>query len=180
MSKFEKIILIIFSVIILALAVLLILIGYGTISITVLAQILAVMFAGEVMRLVSTIILAILAVLSLIGMFVNIGVDDSKKGLALKYDTGLVYITKETFENIALSVSKKYVGVKNPRTLVNIKDGNITVNVFIYVLQDTIVSDLTAKLQKDICDTVAKITTVKVSNVNIKVKGVYMPAEAKA
>lgn len=180
MSKFEKIVLVIFSVIVLALTVLLILIGYGTISIEVLARILALMFAGEIMPIVSTVVLAILAVLSLIGMFVNIGADDSKKGLALKYDTGLVYITKETFENIALTVSKKYVGIKNPRTLVNIKENNISVNLFVYVLPDTIVSDITAKLQKDICETVSKITTVKVNNVNIKVKGVYMPAEVKA
>lgn len=179
MSNFEKIILVIFSILILLIAVLFILIGYGVLNITVLAQIMTVMFASEITKMISTIILGLIAILSLVGMFVNVGSTDSKKGLVLKYDTGLVYITKETFENIALSVSKKYGGVKNPKTVVNIKDDKISVNLFIFVLPDTIVSDITAKLQKDICETISKITTVKVNNVNIKVKGVYMQAEAK-
>ena len=52
-------------------------------------------------------------------------------------------------------------------------DGAINVDIFAYVLQDTVISDITEKLQKDVKETVLKQTTVEVNNVNVKVKGIY-------
>ena len=58
-------------------------------------------------------------------------------------------------------------------------EAGIDVEVFAYVLQDTVISDITDKLQKDIKETVLKQTTVEVHNVNVKIKGIYELAQAK-
>ena len=59
------------------------------------------------------------------------------------------------------------------------KETGISVDLFAYVLQDTVISDITSKLQEDIKAVVLKQTTVAVETVNVKIKGVYTLNENK-
>ena len=85
------------------------------------------------------------------------------------YETTHMRDFREAVENVA----KKYAGVKTAKVNVKMKETGICVDLFAYVLQDTVISDITSKLQEDIKETVLKQTTVAVEAVNVRIKGVY-------
>ena len=116
----------------------------------------------------------IFALLGLIGIFSfsNEG-EDVKTGLAIKNDNGTVYITKETFENIILGITKNYPELKNVKVEINVSEEGVSTNIFAYILPDTILPELTSKVQNNIKSGVKKQTTVEIKEANIKVKGVY-------
>ena len=88
-------------------------------------------------------------------------------------DNGTVYITKETFENIILGITKNYPELKNVKVEINVSEEGVSTNIFAYILPDTILPELTSKVQNNIKSGVKKQTTVEIKEANIKVKGVY-------
>ena len=64
--------------------------------------------------------------LGLVGIFSNSSTEENvKSGLAIKYEGGTVYITRETFESIILNVTKDFASLRNVKVLVNIDFSNI-------------------------------------------------------
>lgn len=173
MKTLEKLILIIFSIIILAVSVLLILTSTEMIKITdVLGNIQNWLVANKT---VAIIVGSIFALLSLVGVFSSSGTsEDVKTGLAIKNEGGTVYITKDTFENIVLAISRNYPELRNVKVDIIVDDTGVTVNLFTFVLPDTVLPDLTNKLQNNIKTGLQKQTTVEIKEANIKIKGVYL------
>lgn len=135
---------------------------------------------SSVLNLIAYIITIAIIFMSLIAiMFSDTLTKDIKSGIILPLTIGDVQIAPQTFENIILNVSKKYGGVKTTKVTVKIKETGLIVDVFAYVLQDTVISDISDKLQNDIKETVLKQTTVAVEKVNIRVKGIYSLNEPK-
>ena len=121
---------------------------------------------------------AVLAILALVGLLLNSdNGDEIRTGIAIKRETGNVYISKETFESIVVNVAKSFASLKNFKTSVNINDDGITANIVTYILPDTVVPTITTKLQEDIKDAILKQTTVELKEVNVKIKGVYTQVE---
>lgn len=172
MKSLEKLILILFSIIILVISVFLILTSTEMIKTT---EILGAVEAWLVNNKVAGIVIgSIFALFGLIGVFsCSSDSEDVKTGLAIKNEQGTVYITKDTFENIILSITKNYAELKNVKVELNVDDTGVTANIFAYILPDTILPDLTSKLQAHIKNGVKKQTTVEIKEANIKVKGVY-------
>ena len=105
--------------------------------------------------------------------------DDVKSGVVLELKIGDVHISTQTFESIVTNVAKKYNGIKTAKVNIKLRETGVGVDLYVYVLQDTVITDITSKIQADIKDTVLKQTTVAVENVNVRVKGVYTPNENK-
>ena len=126
-------------------------------------------------KIIYTIIPTIILIITTISVFISgeEPEENEKKGMIMDYEAGNVLVTKETFENIATSVIDKYEELASAKVKVELLEKGLEVNIYTFVMPDTVVSTITTKLQKDIKDTVAKLTTVKVTKVNIKVKGVY-------
>lgn len=134
-------------------------------------------------QIIKTILIALLAIYGLCSViaiaFSGTVTNDLKGGVILPLKVGEVHISSQTFESIVTNVAKKYAGVKTAKVNIKIKETGISVDLFAYVLQDTVISDITSKLQEDIKATVLKQTTVAVETVNVKVKGVYTLNENK-
>lgn len=178
MRGFEKFILCIFSVIMIVLSVFLILVSTGMIQIGDLYQV-AVNFltANKVYVLVGG---AIISLLGLIGLFSTSGSeDDSRSGLAIKNESGTVFLNKDTFETMIMSVTKNYPELVNPKVDVNISEEGVKANLYAMILPETVVPTLTEKLQENIKSTVKKQTTIDISEANIKIKGVYIEPQKK-
>ena len=105
--------------------------------------------------------------------------NDAKGGVILTLQTGEVHISSQTFESIVTNVAKKYKGIKTAKVNINLKETGVGVDLYVYVLQDTVISEMTEKIQIDIKETILKQTTVSVENVNVRIKGVYTLNETK-
>lgn len=178
MRGFEKFILCVFSVIMIILSVFVILVSTGMIQIGDLYQVVVnFLIANKVAVLV---VGAIVSLLGLIGLFSTSGSeDDSRSGLAIKNESGTVFLNRDTFETMIMSVIRNYPEFVNPKVDVNISEEGVKANVFALILPDTIVPTLTEKLQENIKATVKKQTTIEIKEANIKIKGVYIEPQKK-
>lgn len=178
MRGFEKFILCIFSVVMIVLSVFIILIATGMIQVGDLYQV-AVNFliANKVAVLV---VGAIVSLLGLIGLFSTSGnEDDSRSGLAIKNESGTVFLNRDTFETMIMSVAKNYPELVNPKVEVSISEEGVKANLYAMILPETVVPTLTEKLQDNIKSTVKKQTTIEIKEANIKIKGVYIEPQKK-
>lgn len=172
MKNLEKLILIIFSVIILVISVFLILTSTEMIKTLDIIKSIDTWLISN--KTAGIIIGSVFALLGLIGVFSCSGESENvKTGLAIKNDNGTVYITKDTFENIILGITKNYPELKNVKVEINVDETGVICNIFAYVLPDTVIPDLITKLQNNIKSGLLKQTTVEIKEANIKIKGVY-------
>lgn len=178
MKGFEKFLLVIFSLVIIILAVCVLLVSTGVVDVA--GAFSTVKYWLLQNKLYGVVIGAVLAILGLIGVFSSSeNTDDKKGGLAIKSEKGTVYITKDTFENIIFGVTKGYAELKNVKVDVNMSEDGVYANVFTSILPDTVVPTLTAKLQESIKSSVQKQTTVEIKEVNVKIRGVYEEPQKK-
>ncbi len=180
MKGFNKFISLLFSFIIVIIAIVTILYVSGIIEIGYLSDIISVMDSSRDARLATVIAAGILGVLGVISIAISDrGEDISKGGLIIPLEAGKVCISNQTFENIVLGVIRKYNQFRNVKVNVGVSEGGLTVRIYAYITPETIVADLTTKTQQDIKLSVLKQTTVEVKEIDIKVKGV-IPVVEKA
>ena len=136
--------------------------------------------SNNIAQIISIVILITYGVLCVVSIALSGNIkNDAKGGVILTLKTGEVHISSQTFESIVTNVAKKYKGVKTAKVNINLKETGVGVDIYIYVLQDTVISDITEKLQADIKETILKQTTVVVEHVNVRIKGVYTLNESK-
>ena len=179
MKYFKEFILVVFSVCMLGLAIVAILTSLEVLKVgTGLNNVVNYIVNNRI--LVMGIGLSV-SLLALVGIFASSDKEeDVKAGLAIKHEAGTVYITKDTFESIVLNVTRSYAALKNVKVSVTISEEGAIASIYTYIMPDTVVPTLTAKLQENIKDAVLKQTTVEIKEVNIKIKGVYNQLEKKA
>ena len=174
MKNFLRTMLVIFGILsVLTVSGILLLIS-GELSLATISLVLSYLEVHNVIKIITVVLLAIYGLCSIISIaFSGVVTSDLKGGIILPLKVGEVHISSQTFESIVTNVAKKYAGVKTAKVNIKIKETGINVDLFAYVLQDTVISDITSKLQEDIKSTVLKQTTVAVETVNVKIKGVY-------
>ena len=173
MKSFEKFLLIVFSCIVIVLAVCILFVSTGLVDVTAGFNNIKYWLSDN--KLIGVVIGAILAILGLIGVFSSSDNSDEKKGgLAIKSEKGTIYITKDTFENIILGVTQKFAELKNVKADVTMSEEGVIVNIYTSILPDTIVPTLTTKLQENVKSSVLKQTTIEIKEVNVKIRGVYL------
>lgn len=178
MKSLEKFILIIFSLIIIVLSVTLVLVSTDMININTVFGVVSSIIMNK--KVVFLCIGAVMALFGIVGLFsTSENSDNIKGGLAIKGETGTVYITRDTFESIIMAVTKNYAELKNVRVEMLVNETGVSANVYTMILPDTVVPTLTTKLQENIKASVLKQTTVEIKEVNIKIKGVYQEIARK-
>ncbi len=144
------------------------------------ARILEYIIGNKALQITSLVVLAVYGLFGVLSVALSGNLnDDVKSGVVLELKIGDVHISTQTFESIVMNVAKKYNGIKTAKVNIKLRETGVGVDLYVYVLQDTVITDITSKIQADIKDTVLKQTTVAVENVNVRVKGVYTPNENK-
>lgn len=105
--------------------------------------------------------------------------DESKKqdklgdGVVLENDEGKLLISKDTIEKLASDVVRNFKNVQDFRTKVIIDaKNNIAIVIELQILQDTVIHDLNTNLQMQVKENIKKVTDLDVKEVNIKVKNI--------
>lgn len=180
MKGFNKVLAVIFSIILIFMCITLILYVGGIIEVRNITNVLDMLIASRETKLATIITAAVIGLLAIVFGITVDGVDsNSGSTLTLPLSTGNISINTQTFETMVLNVAKKYNCLKNVKTRVDIKEDGIYVDLLVFVLEGTVVSDVMCKVQEDIKSTILKQTTVEVKQVEVKVKGIYNKTENK-
>lgn len=178
MKGFSKFVTLLFSFIVIVVSIVIILYVSGIINIGYISDIIGIMDSSKDSRIITAFVFGILGVLGVLMVASSDNSEDmAKGGLILPLEIGKVCISNQTFENIVVGVTKKYAQFKNIKVNVKVNEQGLVINVYTYITPETIVADVTAKLQQDIKISVLKQTTVEVKEVDIKVKGVIQVSD---
>lgn len=174
MKFLDKLVLKIFSLIILVVAVGIILIMTGILPIQTIINQISFIIAGENNIKIVIIVLAVLMLLAIKGMFFTSKSENKgKEGIVLENTSGKLVISKESLENLIASVTKEVPGADTvaSKTIVD-KNKNLIIYVTAIVSKDVMIKDVSNELQQRIKDAMRKTADLEVKEVNIKIKNI--------
>ena len=176
MKILEKITLIIYSNIILILAIILSLAIFGWIDIDILGDIVRFLVTEDTTSKILLGINFVLIILSIKCIFFDSTTKEQikeRQGVLLENESGKLMISKETIENLVNSVAKSFENTQEVTTRVELdKDNNVRVYANLIVNSDVIIKDLSANLQNKVKEKIKSATDLEVKEVNITVKKV--------
>ncbi len=178
MKGFERFVLVIFSLIVIVISITLVLVSTQMLELKGIYDIIDNLLVSN--KILFLILGTVFALLGLVGLFSTSDSEDAQRGgLAIKQETGTVYITRDTFESIIAGVTRGYAELRNVRVDMQVTEAGVIANVYAMILPDTVVPALTTKLQENVKSSVLKQTTVEIKEVNVKIKGVYQEPPKK-
>lgn len=174
MKFLDKLVLKIFSLIILILAVGLILIMTGIIPMGIIEDYLLILSDYENGIKIAIGVLAALMLLAIKGMFFTSKPENNgKDGIILENTSGKLVISKESLENLIASVIKDIPGADtvSSKTILD-RDKNLIVYVTAVVSKDVMIKDISNELQAKIKTAMKRTADLDVKEVNIKIKNI--------
>lgn len=176
MKKLDKVILILFSVLILVQSVFVMCLIAGWIKLDVVGRFFNLLFIKKdsyKIILGVEIVLALLAIKCI--FFDGSPKEEKNNGILMQNDNGKLLISKTTIENIVQSVIKGFESVTNVDVSVDVNTLNdLIVNVNLSVGKDVIIKDLTLNMQNKIKEAIKKTSDLEVKSVNVKIKDVVL------
>ncbi len=174
MKKLDKVILVLFSIIIFLQSVAVMIMIAGWIDISTVSKFIAIGINGENSAKVILVVEVVLLLLSIKCIFFDSSPkEDKDKGILLQNDNGKLLISKPTIENIVSSVIKGFDSVENVSVVVNLDTlNNLIINVNIMVGKDVIIKELTLNMQNKIKEAIKKTSDLDVKSVNVKIKDI--------
>lgn len=182
MKILDKIILVIYSIIVLLESVIAIFLIFGWTKIETLVLITKDVLNNYVaynIVFALSIIFIMLSIKTILFSSSKEKKDDNKKqdklgdGVVLENDEGKLLISRDTIEKLASDVVRNFKNVQDFRTKVIIDaKNNIAIVIELQILQDTVIHDLNTNLQMQVKENIKKVTDLDVKEVNIKVKNI--------
>ncbi len=172
MKLIDKIILALFSIIILLLSITLCFYEFNWIRLDTITDALKVLKNNSGITIFVSIIFILL---SIKGIFFKSSTSVKEKnadGILLKNDNGKLVISKETIENIVNGVAKGFSGTQNVSTKLTVFNNSISVLVNLQIVGEVSIAELSVDLQNKIKAAVKKVTNLELSEVNIRVKNI--------
>lgn len=176
MKFLDKLALKIFSLLIFIIAIIIILLITGIVTIDMIEDFVnsITLLNGDTVIQVTIAILAILMLLAIKGLFFTSKPEDTgKDGIVLENTSGKLVISKESLENLIASVIKDIPGAEtvSSRTILD-KNKNLIIYVTAVVSKDVMLKDISNELQLRIKETMKKTADLDVKEVNIKIKNI--------
>jgi len=176
MKILEKIILILYSNIILILSIILCLLVFGWLDIEVIGELSKAILLGDITSKFVLGVSVIFILLSIKCIFFDQASKEeikARQGVLLENESGKLMISKETIENLVNSVALNFQSTENITTKVELdKENNVKVFVNLIVSSDVVIKNLSVNLQTKIKEKIKLATDLEVKEVNIIVKKV--------
>ena len=174
MRFLENLFIKIFSLIVLALSIIVILIGLDIVEISIFADIVKLLYSTEIKSKVTLILSAIFVLVSLKILLTRRGKPkNSKEGIILENGSGKLIISKESLDNMIFNASKDVPGAENitSKTYLDLEQ-NLRVFVTVTVSSDVSIKDISTRLQSKIKSAIKQTADLDVSEVNVKIKNI--------
>lgn len=176
MKLVDKVIYFIFSVIILAIVVVMftVILNIGGVVNPVfnfISNIPNMSFTQEQMTYI-VIIEILLFVMAIKGILFQSKLEENKDAIILENNSGKLIISRKTLENLVKDISNGVQGVENSFARVNVsKDTELIISIDIVVKEGSI-KDITKKLQEDVKIAIKKASDLNVAEVNVNIKNI--------
>lgn len=178
MKFLDKLGLALFSLIDLIISILLCLFLFGWIDFTIITVAFNNILAARNGVYITLGILVVLMLLAIKCLFFpsyerKTKKSDDSEGILLQNDNGKLLITKGTIKNLVNSTVAEFKDIQSSDSEIEIdQNGEVEVNLTINVYKETIIKDVSAKLQNKIKESVKKATDLSIKQINIKVNDV--------
>lgn len=176
MKVLEKITLIIYSNIMLVLAIILCLLVFGWLDIEITGKIARALIVGETSSKIILGASIVSILLSLRCIFFDSSSREQikeRQGVLLENESGKLMISKETVEDLVNSVTLNFPSAEDVKTRIELdRENNVIVFVNLIVNEEAIIKDLSVNLQEKIKEKVKAATDLDVKEVNITIKKV--------
>ncbi len=176
MKTLDKIALVLFSSVILIISVIFCLVIFGWINIDIITLYIKHGLNNPVITNVTLGVLTVFILFAIKGIFFTSDSKDEssmENGILIQNENGKLLISKDTIQNLVSGVVKEVEGAQDVSSKVLLsKDGNINVDVVLFISQDVIIKDLSNSLQLKIKDLIKKSMDVDIKEVNIKIKNI--------
>ncbi len=176
MKKLSKVVLIIFSVIILLIGVGINLISIGWVDYNTLSSLIQKALTNAPSDKIILVFTEICMIFAIICIFVDSSDKKSSsngRDILMQNDNGRLMISRETITNLVNSVVKDFPGAKEANTRIGLdSENNIAVLVDLTVTKDVVIKDLTLNLQNKIKETIKKTSDLEVNEVNVRIKNI--------
>lgn len=176
MKLVDKVIYFIFSVIILAIVVVMftVILNIGGVVNPVfnfISNIPNMSFTQEQMIYI-VIIEILLFIMAIKGILFQSKLEENKDAIILENNSGKLIISRKTLENLVKDISNGVQGVENSFARVNVsKDTELIISIDIVVKEGSI-KDITKKLQEDVKIAIKKASDLNVAEVNVNIKNI--------
>lgn len=176
MRILERIALVLFSIIMIILAVVSCLVVFDVVELNTVFKYLEELLKDDIAKKIiigSSIVVVLLAIKSLFFPTKIKKKQEIKSGVLLENKDGRLLISKDTIENIVNSVVRSYDEAVDSQTKVILdSNNNITVFISLLVKDDSIIKEMSSSMQTKIKETLKRNTDLDVSQVNINIKDV--------
>lgn len=176
MKILERLALIIFSIIILILAVVSCLVVFDLVELEKITEYINDVIENETVArvvVISSIVCILLAIKALFFPSRIKKKEEIKSGVLLENRDGRLLISKDTIENLIISVVKSFKDAMDVQTKVLLDaDNNITVFISLLVNENAVIKELSSNIQTKIKETVKRNTDLDVNQININVKNI--------
>ena len=173
MKVIEKVLLIIFSIVVLCVSAFMIIYKIGIIGNTELKSVFEFLSTGNV-GIVILIINILLIILSIKNIFFSSKIKKERTdGILLENENGKLLITKNTIESLVNSVTKDIVGAESASSKIILnKENNLIVLITIVINQEIDLKLAIKTLQAKVKDTIKQTVDLDVKEVNVRVKNI--------
>ena len=176
MKILERLALILFSIIILILAVVSCLVVFDLVQLDNISEYLNDVIQNEIVArtvVISSVVCILLAIKALFFSSRINKKEEIKSGILLENKDGRLLISKDTIENLITSVVKSFKDAIDAQTKVFLdSENNITVFISLLVNEQAIIKELSSNIQTKIKETVKRNTDLDVNQININVKNI--------
>ena len=179
MKKISKLVLVLFSVIILIIGVVvnLLVIGwleYGT-AFGIIQKLLTTAPQNKIILGITELCM----LFAIICIFADSGnKEETKSGrdVLMQNDNGKLMISRDTLENLVNAVVREFPGAKEAHTRIALDEqNNVAVLVDLTVTKDVIIKELTLNMQNRIKEAIKNTSDLEVNEVNVRIKNIVTP-----
>lgn len=174
MKLIEKIILVIYSIIILILSFVFCLLIFRFLNVDIINNFIFQIVNNYILSIITVIISVIFILMSIKCIFfLSKKSDYYKDNISLKNEEGKLVITKVTIENIVSNVINGFQNMKDANIKVKFdKQNNIVVNLEVFASENADMQELTQNIRNKIKNTIKKSSGLIVKEINVKIKNI--------
>ena len=176
MKFLERFTLVIYSLIILILALITSLLIFNWMDFEIVTEMVAALLTGTVSSKITLGLCVVFVLLSIKCIFFD---EKSKQvlkdaqGILLKNENGQLLISKETIDNMVKNAVTGFENVKQCNTKIDVTEENqLKITLFLTVNENVVIKELASNLQNKIKDEVKKTSDLDVQEVNVKIMGI--------
>ena len=180
MKKLDKIILTIFSVIILLEGIVIGLLILGWVDFSTIFSLVRNTLTTSPASQITLALVIICIICSVKCIFFDTSSNGNKKDrdVLMQNDNGRLIISITTLENLVNSVVKSFDSAIDTNTRIQLdSENNVIVLVNLTVTKDVIIKELTLNMQNKIKEAIKKTSDLEVKEVNVRIKNIANPEE---